>query len=244
MISISMNKYVYHVHPIYDLYASDEDGNIMNIIKKLPFKGHKQHNGYLQCMIRKYGGKYKAYYVHRFVWGCFNGDIPEGKVIDHINKDKKDNRLCNLQLITQQENCKKSAEKRHYTFTSKNHENKKCVKATNIENNEVLYFNSMYVIQQHLKINAGIVKMVCENINNCKLGLSKKDGNLYKFEYIKQDELPDKFIKSLNKKPSYKRHKPVLSDEVKKKHQLEAIKKWQKYEYKCLRCNKTLKKWF
>ena len=50
------------------------------------------------------------------------------KVIDHVNNIKDDNRLCNIQLITQQENCKKSAKRRDYTFAAKNHQNKKCVK--------------------------------------------------------------------------------------------------------------------
>ena len=53
----------------------------------------------------------KSYQVHRFIWECFNGIIPDDKVIDHINNDKEDNRLCSLQLITQQNNCKKSAKK-------------------------------------------------------------------------------------------------------------------------------------
>ena len=42
----------------------------------------------------------KGYYVHRFVYECFNGIIPDGKVIDHVNNIKDDNRLCNIQLIT------------------------------------------------------------------------------------------------------------------------------------------------
>ena len=50
-------------------------------------------------------------------------------MINHVNIIKDDNRLCNLQLMTQQENCKKSAKRRDYTFAAKNHQNKKCVKA-------------------------------------------------------------------------------------------------------------------
>ena len=80
-----------------------------------------------------------------------------------------------LQLMSHQENCKKSAKRRDYTFAAKNHQNKKCVKATNSDTNEVSYYNSMYAIHQHLGINAGIVKMVCEGINNCKTGISKQD---------------------------------------------------------------------
>ena len=80
------------------------------------------------CVVwcRKHGQSgQKTYQAHRFVWECFNGIIPEGKVIDHINNNKEDNRLCNLQLFTHQENCKKSAKDRDYTFNAKNCENKK-----------------------------------------------------------------------------------------------------------------------
>ena len=235
MLRIAIDECVYYVHPVYDLYAADKNGNVLHIIEKVPRKGCEQRNGYIKCMVREYGGRQKGMFVHRFVWECFNGVIPEGKVIDHINDDKKDNRLCNLQSITQQQNCEKSAKNRDYKFAAKNHENRKCVKATNITTEEDTYFYSMYAVQQHLQINAGIVKMVCEGINNCKSGVSKKDGQHYKFEYVKQDELPDDYKKSANKRPQR------VSDEDKKKHQMQAFKKWQQKEYKCPRCDKTLK---
>ena len=109
MTTITINKCVYSVHPIYDLYASDENGNIINIIKEVPHKGNKTHRGYLNVCVRKHGQPgVKGCLVHRFVWECFDGVIPEGKVIDHIKNNKEDNRLCNLQLVTHQQNCKKS----------------------------------------------------------------------------------------------------------------------------------------
>ena len=235
MTTITINNCVYSVHPIYDLYASDENGNIINIIKKVPHKGNKTHRGYLNINIRKHGQSgQKGTQAHRFIWECFNGVIPEGKVIDHINNNKEDNRLCNLQLITQQQNCKKSAKDRDYSFAAHNHENKKCVKAVNKDTNEVTYYYSMSAVQQHLGINAGIVKMVAEGLNNCKSGFSKKDGHSYTFQYIKQDDLPDNYKKSANKRPRR------VSDEDKKKHQMEAIKKWQNKEYKCP-CEKIYK---
>ena len=48
-------------------------------------------------------------------------------------------------------------------------------------------------------------------------------------------DMPDDYIKSANKRPKR------VSDEDKKKHQLEAIKKWQNKEYKCQVCGKTIK---
>lgn len=38
--------------------------------------------------------------MHRFLV-----DVPDGKVIDHINRDKLDNRRGNLRICTQKENC-------------------------------------------------------------------------------------------------------------------------------------------
>ena len=48
----------------------------------------------------------KHYYVHRLVYCVFHNDYNlDGFVIDHIDNDVKNNRLDNLQKITQQENC-------------------------------------------------------------------------------------------------------------------------------------------
>ena len=236
MSNIEIENCIYKVHPVYNLYASDENGNIIHLIKQEPFKGTRKKNGYMICMVRRHrqNGQ-KCYLVHRFVYECFNGSISDGKVIDHINDIKDDNRFINLQLMTHQENCKKSAKRRDYTFTAKNHQNKKCVKATNSDTNEVSYYNSMCAVQQHLSINAGIVKMVCEGINNCKTGISKKDNCHYKFEYVEKDELPADYKKSANIRS---KRVPV---EDKKKHKKEAIKRWQQKEYECPKCGKTYK---
>ena len=46
----------------------------------------------------------KTYLVHRLVFEAFNGPIPEGYEINHINEKKFDNRLENLNLMTHREN--------------------------------------------------------------------------------------------------------------------------------------------
>ena len=47
--------------------------------------------------------------VHRIVWTAKHGIIPEGYVIDHINNNRQDNRIENLQLLTPAENSTKAA---------------------------------------------------------------------------------------------------------------------------------------
>jgi len=230
-MKIEIEKCVYFVRPIYDLYAGSKDGNAIHITKRVLNKGNKTHRGYLNVCVRKHGQpRVKGYQVHRFVWECFNCIIPEGKVIDHINNNKEDNRLCNLQLVTHQQNYKKSAKERDYLFVAKNHKNKKCVKAINKTTTEVTCFKSMYAVHQHLGINVGIVKMACEGLNNCKSGMSKKDGCYYTFEYIKDDDLPINHKKSANIRPRR------LADEDKKYR-----KEWQQKEWICPDCDKTYK---
>lgn len=59
--------------------------------------------GYLlACLYRD--GKEQRLLVHRIVWEAFNGPIPEGMQVNHINEDKTDNRLENLNLMTRKEN--------------------------------------------------------------------------------------------------------------------------------------------
>lgn len=51
--------------------------------------------------------------VHRLVWITFNG-ATNGKVIDHIDENRTNNVLSNLQLLTHQENMLK-----HYSVKRK-----------------------------------------------------------------------------------------------------------------------------
>lgn len=51
---------------------------------------------------------------HRAIYAWFFGEVPEGYVVDHIDNDKGNNSISNLQLLTPRENLQKSRPKAKY----------------------------------------------------------------------------------------------------------------------------------
>jgi DNA-binding XRE family transcriptional regulator len=64
---------------------------------------HKTSSGYLQLR-KMVGGKRYHVCAHRVVWAIHNGPIAAGKVINHKNGQKSDNRPENLECTTYSEN--------------------------------------------------------------------------------------------------------------------------------------------
>lgn len=58
-----------------------------------------QSSGYWQVGING-----KRYQLSRLIWIYHKGDIDDGLHVDHINRDKHDNRIENLRAITQTQN--------------------------------------------------------------------------------------------------------------------------------------------
>lgn len=90
------------LHPYWTNYGASENGSVFGsrggILKPID-----HHTGYQVMTVRKHGIQ-KQLRVHRFVWECFKGEIPEDLVINHIDGDKHNNRLENLEIVTTQEN--------------------------------------------------------------------------------------------------------------------------------------------
>lgn len=75
-------------------------------------------NGYIECSIN-IKGKILHLKGHQLAWYFYYNEIPNS-IIDHINGDKKDNRIDNLRLVTNQQNCFNTKAKGCYAIKEKN----------------------------------------------------------------------------------------------------------------------------
>ncbi len=85
-------------------YYGTTDGKVFNKYHQ-QIKGWDNGKGYLYfSMYDDEPENRRPMSIHRFIWIYFNKFIPEGFEVNHINGDKHDNRLCNLEVITPKEN--------------------------------------------------------------------------------------------------------------------------------------------
>ena len=206
---------VVKTHPNGTYEFDSETGKYRMIGKNDWLDGNRNNNGYLQCTIKKKDEKgRKTFSLHRAIWETFVGNIPENYQIDHIDNDKKNNKLSNLQCITRCENNKK----RDHTFLieirklahKKINEN---IKSINIENNETHIFKTKSQAAKYHGCSPALVYCICTKKN-----LSKTFGRTIRFEYTKEE--PNTFV------ADGRVGKTRVSEEEKKQKIKEAVKRY------------------
>ena len=151
----------YYKHQVFTNYAASKNGDIINVKTKRIIKMTNNGNGYLYFAIcDKKLEKRKNYYQHRFVYEVFKGPIPKCLEVDHLNNDRGDNRIKNIQLLTHNQNLQKS--------------NNKPIISTCIKTGKEIRFKS-------LKKDSYICN-VCRKKQ--KTATSKKGGKKYTFRYL------------------------------------------------------------
>ena len=171
MKKIEFQDIMFYKHPKYKKYLASKCGKILslNLKEKKILKLQLNFDiGYLYFGLHINNTR-KNYYVHRFVFETFKGEIPCDKQVDHIDNDKKNNQIINLQLLTHKENTRKSCCKKVISF--------------NIETQEKKIFDSLKEAAEFYQIDLTNISKICRKIR--KTSKSKKDGMRYKFFYFK-----------------------------------------------------------
>ena len=166
---VIIDEVKYYKHPKFSNYAASKDGDVINVKKNKVMSMIKNNCGYLHFNIyNKDLKKIKTNLQHRFVYEVFNGKIPSHLEIDHLNENKTDNRIKNLQLLTHKQNVEKSKNKPIISINLKTGEEKR--------------FKSLTKASKELNIFESNISAICKNKN--KTATSKKDGCKYTFCYL------------------------------------------------------------
>lgn len=148
------------------LYQVSNLGNFKRTVKTNAYtRGYRvAKNGYKTVSLSK-NGIYKQEYLHRLVAESFIPNTDGKPTVDHINRDKLDNRVENLRWATYKEQRKNQ--------TSGDTK----IIAINIHSGDKIKFNSQHECSRVLGLRQ-------PNINRCLKGLRKTLGG-YRFEYVK-----------------------------------------------------------
>lgn len=101
----------YYVNSLGEVYSTKISAryNPKGELRLLRPRNHPSGYLYYGCFVGYKKDKRRIWKRgHRLVWETFNGDIPNGFEIDHIDNDKTNNRLDNLRLVTRSENMLKA----------------------------------------------------------------------------------------------------------------------------------------
>ena len=159
-------------HPEYKGYYASKEGLVVNK-KTKKFIGGLKDDGYIQLGLRV--PDLKHVYCHNFIWQTFKGEIPDKKIINHINEIKHDNRLDNLELETHIGNTIKSSKK------IKGLRQKKPCIGHEVDSKEKIQYKSLNDAGRKTGCCQQSIQKVCDGIyNSCS---SKIDNTKWIFKY-------------------------------------------------------------
>ena len=96
------------VERLRELFAYDDKAGVLISNKTNKTVGTFNYAGYLRTSIDG-----KSYQLHRVIWKLVKGEEPPFE-IDHINRDRADNRIENLRSATRTEQCWNSSTARPF----------------------------------------------------------------------------------------------------------------------------------
>lgn len=89
----------------FEQYEIRDDGTVISLATNLPLVPIKQPNGYVHVSLRDQDGRHKQVGIHTLVAEHFIPNPYHRSIVNHINGNKQDNRVENLEWCTSSENA-------------------------------------------------------------------------------------------------------------------------------------------
>jgi hypothetical protein len=123
--------------PSFSNYLIYPDLGKVFSLKLNKFIGAKRSTGYWQVYLMDDKGIYHYFLLHRLIYMAVNGEIPNDMQVNHIDEDKNNNSIINLNLMTPKENCNYGTRNERLSIILNN--NKKKIKSVSAYKNGKLY---------------------------------------------------------------------------------------------------------
>lgn len=95
------------------LYAISSIGRLLSFHNNLNgtiIKCKNNSGWYVDCGLTDFNGARKSVKIHNIVARTFIGEIPDGYEVHHIDGNKQNNNISNLEILSKKEHCKKTIE--------------------------------------------------------------------------------------------------------------------------------------
>lgn len=168
-----LNPEQWKEHPVYAGYYASKSGGVVNGKTKKPI-GVVKASGCIELSLRV--PTTLTMLAHRFVYEAFNGAIPDGMYVRHINEVKDDNRIENLEIVSKSDSMKRSSK---MTGRQKRPA-KPCIGHMEGDDKEIA-FKSSGEAQRITGCHNKLILDVCNGIMNTTT--SKTDGSKWVFRY-------------------------------------------------------------
>jgi len=144
--------------PEYEMYTIDYDGNVWSKYKNRFLSPQKDIGGYMVVNLSK-NGKLHHFLIHRLVALTFLPNFYNKPTVDHINRNRSDNRLYNLRWATMSEQNYNTGLRKDNMFGLKHigfYKKKNCYRIRIVRNGKYLvnksYSMYKYTLEQVLDI--------------------------------------------------------------------------------------------
>lgn len=135
----------YKIIKNYKNYIVTDCGKVFNIKSNKQLKERKHTKGYLRVSLCQ-KGDCKDFYIHRLVAEAFVPNPNNYLEVNHINSDKKDNNVSNLEWCTRSHNMQHCVESGNHKSPNLSKEDSGCSKLTQVQVDEIrsLYESGNY----------------------------------------------------------------------------------------------------